>query len=81
MKRTDIVSIAIIAGISMVVAYVVAQALIGSPTGKQSAKVRTAEPISAHVDQPDPAVFNSNAINPTVEVVVGEGAAGNGVTH
>jgi len=65
--------IILIASISMLVAYFVAKAIIGD-TQNQSVKVKTAEKILTEVTQPDPSVFNSNAINPTVEVIIGDQA-------
>jgi hypothetical protein len=72
MKKTDVAMIILIASMSVLVAYFVAKAVIGDP--KSSAvKVKTIDPISTQVAQPDPAVFNKNAINPTVEVLIGGG--------
>jgi flagellar basal body-associated protein FliL len=70
MKKTDIAMIILIVSISVLVTYFVAKAVIGD-VSKQSVKVKTAEAISAELVQPDPAVFNTNAINPTVEVTIG----------
>ena len=72
MKRSDIATIALIALVSMAVAYVVTTAVVAQLAGKQSAKVPTVEPISSSIDQPDRAVFNRDAINPTVEVLIGD---------
>lgn len=71
MKRSDIASIALIALVSMVLAYAVTTAVVSQLEGKQSARVPIVEPISSTVDQPDQAVFNKDAINPTVEVLIG----------
>lgn len=62
--------IILIASISVLVAYFVAKAVVGN-VQDQSVKVKVADPISTDVVQPDPSVFNSNAINPTVEVIIG----------
>lgn len=70
MKKSDIAMIILIASVSVLVAYFVAQAVIGD-TKSESVKVKTADPITTKVDQPDPTVFNSNAINPTVQVIIG----------
>lgn len=74
MKKTDIAMIILIASVSMLVAYFVANSLLGD-TQNQSVKVKTAEPISETVEEPDPTVFNPNAINPTVEVIIGTDGA------
>lgn len=73
MKKTDIATIILIASISVLVAYFAAKALIGD-VQNESVKVKTTEPITTEVAEPDPTVFNSDAINPTVEVIIGNGA-------
>lgn len=70
MKKSDIAMIILIASISVLVAYFVANALIGN-VQNQSVQVKTADKITSNIVQPDPSIFNSNAINPTVEVVIG----------
>ena len=62
--------IILIASISILVAYFVAKAVIGD-VQNESVTVKTADPISTEVEKPDPSVFNSDAINPTVEVIIG----------
>lgn len=70
MKKSDIAMVILIASISILVAYFAAKALVGD-VGSQSVKVKTADKITTNVTEPDPSVFNSNAINPTVEVIIG----------
>lgn len=70
MKKTDIAMIIFIAAISVLIAYFVADAVIGDTT-EETVKVKTADPITSDVEKPDSTVFNSNAINPTVEVIIG----------
>ena len=70
MKRSDVITIFFIALMSAVIAYFAANAIIGKPSSK-SVTVRTATPITADIQQPDPVVFNKDAINPTVEVQIG----------
>lgn len=70
MKKSDIAMIIFIASISALVAYFVADAIIGD-VKDETVKVKTADPITTEVAKPDPTVFNSNAINPTVEVIIG----------
>lgn len=70
MKKSDIATIAIIAFISMATAYLLAISLIGQPSSG-NVKVKTVEPITADVTEPDRTVFNKDAINPTVEVIIG----------
>lgn len=70
MKRSDIAMIILIASVSILVAYFAAKAIIGD-VGSQSVKVKTADKITTDIKEPDPSVFNGNAINPTVEVIIG----------
>jgi hypothetical protein len=72
MKKSDIAMIILIASISVLVSYFVAKAVLGD-VQNQSVKVKTADPISTSITQPDSTVFNSNAINPTVQVIIGNG--------
>lgn len=74
MKKSDIAMIILIASVSVLVAYFSAKAIFGG-SAVQAVKVDTIAPISSQLAQPDPAIFNSNAINPTVEVTIGGGAS------
>lgn len=71
MKRSEIALIIFVAGLSVIIAYFAANAIIGKPSAKD-AQVRTATQISSKVEKPDAAIFNKNAINPTVEVNIGD---------
>jgi hypothetical protein len=75
MKKSDIAMIILIASISILLAYFAAKAIIGD-VGSQTAKVRTTDKITTTINEPDPAVFNKDAINPTVEVIIGNQAQG-----
>lgn len=77
MKRSDVAMIILIASISVFVAYFVAKAIIGD-VQNQSVKVKTTDPISTTVTQPDGSVFNSDAINPTVPVIIGSSNSSQG---
>lgn len=70
MKKSDIAMIILIAAVSMMLAYFGAQAILGN-VQNESVEVKTIDRISTEVTEPDPSVFNSNAINPTVEVIIG----------
>jgi len=70
MKKSDIAMIILIVSISVLVSYFIAKSVIGDVTN-QSVKVKTAEKISTDLAQPNTAVFNKDAINPTVEVTIG----------
>lgn len=71
MKKSDMLTIAVIALISVMVAYFVAGTLIGQPS-QDTVTIKEANPIKSTVTDPDPDIFNKNAINPTVEVQIGE---------
>jgi hypothetical protein len=71
MKKTDIAMIVLIASMSVLIAYFVAKAVIGD-TQNESTTVKTADPISTEITEPETSVFNSEAINPTVEVIIGD---------
>lgn len=71
MKKTDLAMIIFIAAVSVLIAYFVAKSIIGDANNKP-VKVKTVDQISADVREPDPDIFNKNAINPTVEVIIGQ---------
>ena len=73
MKRTDIAMIILTASVSMLIAYFAGNAILGG-TKNEAVTVKTAEPISETVTQPDDRIFRDDAINPTVEVFIGEGS-------
>lgn len=61
--------IILIATVSVMVAFFVTQSIMGSPR-EEEVKVKTIEPIDASITPPDPAIFNSEAINPAVKVEI-----------
>lgn len=69
MKRSEIASIVFIAAVSILLAFFITQAIFGG-SANESVKVKTIEPITATVLDPDPAIFNTSAINPTYEVTI-----------
>ena len=62
--------IVLIASLSVMVTYFAGNAVMGD---KRNApvKVQVATPISTSIEQPDKRIFNSDAINPTVQVIIG----------
>ena len=52
-------------------AYFAAKAIVGD-VQNQSVQVKTTEAITTEVPEPDATVFNKDAINPTVEVIIGD---------
>ena len=71
MKGSSLATVVLVAIVSTVVAAFVVDALLGNPDEK-SVIVNYMDVISPSVVQPDPEVFNNEAVNPTVEVYVGE---------
>ncbi len=70
MKKTDIAMIVLIASISVIVAFFATNAIFGDASTEE-VKVKTIEKIDTAEVTPDTTIFNSNAINPTIEVQVG----------
>ena len=75
MKKTDIAMVILIAGVGVAIGYIVASNISFLKVPKSGAKDQTIRAISSDVEKPNPAIFNKNAINPTVEVFVGQNAA------
>jgi hypothetical protein cdiviTM7_02684 len=71
MKQSDIFSIIIIATVGTLATYLGINSLLGDPN-LRSEKIKTIEPISAELKEPDSELFNPDAINPTVEVYIGD---------
>jgi hypothetical protein len=70
MKKTELAMIVLIASVSVLVAYFATTTLFGDMSG-ESVNVKTIESITSEISEPDPAIFNEDAINPVVEVQVG----------
>lgn len=72
MKQSDIFSIILVASVGTLAAFFICQSIMGDPN-KASVKFKAlTEVVSQKLVNPDPEVFNSTAINPTVEVYVGD---------
>lgn len=71
MKKSDIISAAFIAILGFVVSFFVVQAIVGDPD-KATITFKTIDTVSNEVADPSPDTFNSQALNPTVEVFVGD---------
>jgi len=69
MKKTDIAMIILIATVSVGIAYFVANGIFGN-VSKESATVKTIDPITSTVNPPDQKIFNDTAINPSVEITI-----------
>ncbi len=72
MKKTDIAMIVLIATVCVLVAFFVTRAIVGTPSSEE-VKVDTIEKIDATVVEPDTAIFNKDAINPAIEVLIDNG--------
>lgn len=71
MNRSDFFTVAVVVTIGVIVSVLLTNMLLGDPNSK-SVTFKTVEEISADLVDPDPEVFNPDAINPTVEVYVGD---------
>lgn len=69
MKKSDIAMIILIISASLIVAFFSAKAIFGD-VYNESAKVKTVDAISSTVTELDTRVFNSDAVNPTVQVEI-----------
>lgn len=72
MKQSDIFSLILVASVGTLVAFFACRAIMGDPNQAQTSFMTVNKVISANLAQPDPEVFNSTAINPTIEVYVGD---------
>ncbi len=72
MKQSDIFSLILIASIGTLAAFFVCQAVMGDPDESTVTFKKLKAPISSQLIAPDAEVFSSTAINPTIEVFVGD---------
>lgn len=71
MKQSDIFSLILVAGIGTLAAFFLCNTLMGDPNLAKTEFKTLSSTISADLAIPDPEIFNSLAINPTIEVYVG----------
>ncbi len=71
MKTKDIALVIIVAGISLMASYAILDKILES-SGHDEIKVKVVSKINDSLEDPDPTVFNSNAINPTMKIVIGQ---------
>ena len=69
MKQSDIATVVLIAGLSMVGAYLISGMVLEAP---KTVKLEYVDVISADLTVPDDELFNVFAINPTQEVIIGD---------
>lgn len=72
MKQSDIFTLILIAGIGTLAAFFACNAILGDPNEAKTSFTRLSSVIESNLVQPDPEVFNEDAINPTIEVYVGD---------
>ena len=70
MKGSNVATVIMVAVASTVVAALMVNALLGDPNDEKVI-VSYMDVVSSDVAEPDEEVFNINAVNPTVEVYVG----------
>lgn len=71
MKQSDIFTVLVVATVGIVASFFLVNMILGDPNEK-SVTFKKIEVVDAGLAVPDPEVFNSEAINPTVEVYVGD---------
>lgn len=69
MKKSDIAMIVLIASISVIIAFFVAQSIFGS-IDESTATIKTIDRIESGVTEPSASIFNKSAINPSIEVQI-----------
>lgn len=71
MKQSDIFTVLLVATIGIIASFFLVNTILGDPNEK-SVTFKKIEVVDAGLAVPDPEVFNAEAINPTVEVFVGD---------
>ncbi len=71
MKQSDIFTVLVVATVGIIASFFLVNMILGDPDQK-SVTFKKIEVVDSTLSVPDPEVFNSEAINPTVEVYVGD---------
>ncbi|MBC7764731.1 hypothetical protein H7Y29_03360 [Microbacteriaceae bacterium] len=71
MKKSDIAMIILIASMTAIIAFAIGNSIPALKPSSAGVKVPTAEKVDSNVVNPDQTVFNKDAINPTVQTVIG----------
>lgn len=71
MKASDYVSLGFIAIFVTIIAYFLVNSIMGDPK-EASVKFEYITGVSSQLDTPNEEIFNAGAVNPTVEVYVGD---------
>ena len=74
-KGSNLATIILVATITTIIAAIVVNSFLGDPN-EESVTIKYMDVVAAEVEQPDREVFNDRAVNPTVEVYVGNCPAG-----
>ena len=72
MKQKDIAIIIVVVFVSGLLSYFISNALFASPDNVTT-EVEVVEPITADFPEPDTRYFNTNSINPTQTITIGDG--------
>ena len=72
MKRSDIYSLILIAGIGTLAAFLACNALLGDPNKASIEFTTVSTVLTSDLAEPNEEIFNGTAINPTIEVYVGD---------
>ena len=72
MKQSDIFSLILVAGIGVLASFFICNAIMGDPDEAKTEFTKLSKVISEKLQAPDPEIFNAGAINPTIEVYVGD---------
>lgn len=73
MKKSDIAMVVLIASVSIMISFIVANQLPFLKPPQKGVDIKTIDKIDSTVSDPDPSVFRADAINPTVQTVIGGG--------
>ena len=69
MKQSDLITVVMIAVIGTIVAFALVNLMLGNPDDLV-VNYKTVSSVNNELMEPDPEVFNSKSINPTVEIIV-----------
>jgi hypothetical protein len=73
MKKSDIAMVVLIESVSVMISFVIANQISFLKPPQKGEDVKTIEKINPDVPEPDTKVFRADAINPTVQTVIGGG--------
>lgn len=71
MKKTDILTTAVIAILGVVISFVLCNYLLGDPDEEIVSFQSLSEVIDPNIEEPNKEIFNPESINPTVEIFIG----------